>query len=106
MITRAISARTGEAGFTVDGKWLPDNPARVRRHMACTAAQARMAMASAGMLDVAAAAVAASGNPAMQIAWEYGTEWQRNDPRIVALAASIGLTDAQLDDLFLSAMNY
>ena len=104
MITRAVRAGTGERGFVVNGAWLPDDMALIRPHMACTAAQARLALASVGMLDIAATAVGASNDAQMQIAWEYGTEWRRDDPRLTALALAIGLTDADIDDLFLAAM--
>ena len=71
--------------------------------MKCTAAQARLAMFEAGILGQVQSAIEASGDGALQIAWEYGTEWRRDDPRIAAIAASLGLSDDDVDALFVSA---
>lgn len=62
--------------------------------------QARTALRRAGLLAAVEAAVDASGDPEIQDAWEYATEFPRSSPTIAALAAQIGLTDAQVDDLF------
>lgn len=62
--------------------------------------QARTALRRAGLLAAVEATVAASGDPEIQDAWEYATEFPRTSPTIAALAAQIGLTDAQVDDLF------
>jgi hypothetical protein len=65
-------------------------------------AQARLALLGAGLLDQVEAAVAA-GSRATQIAWEMATVIERNSPTVAALSAALGLTDAQLDDLFTTA---
>jgi hypothetical protein len=65
-------------------------------------AQARLALLGAGLLDQVEAAVAA-GSRATQIAWEMATVIERSSPTVVALSAALGLTDAQLDDLFTTA---
>lgn len=62
--------------------------------------QARTALRRAGLLAAVEAAVAASADPEIQDAWEYATEFPRTSPTLAALAAQIGLTDAQVDDLF------
>ena len=69
-----------------------------------SAAQARIALASAGMLEVVKAAVDASSDEALKISWEYGTEWSREDPKLVSLAKTLGMTDSDIDNLFLRAM--
>ena len=46
------------------------------------------------------------GDPAgglVALAWSTATEFQRSSPNIATLAAAIGLTDAQVDDLFRAA---
>lgn len=67
-----------------------------------TPRQARLALLAAGMLDTANAAVAASDKPT-QIAWDYATTIERANPVIAAMAGTLGLTAAQVDDLFRAA---
>lgn len=38
-----------------------------------------------------------------RLAWESATEWERTSPTLNALAAMLGLSDAQVDDLFIAA---
>lgn len=65
--------------------------------------QAKAALALAGLLPQADAAVAASGNVVLQLAWSEATTFKRNSPGIAALAPALGLDDAALDQLFISA---
>ena len=65
--------------------------------------QAKAALAMAGLLDQANAAVAASGDVVLQLAWAEATEFKRNSPGINALAPALGLDDAALDQLFIAA---
>lgn len=61
--------------------------------------RARAALAEAGLIEAVNAGVAALGPAAVQW-WEYGAEVERAHPRIAEIAAALGLTDAQIDDLF------
>lgn len=67
-----------------------------------TIRQARLALLAADLLDDIDAAVAASGRAA-QIEWEYATEVRRDHPLIAAMQAAKGLSDADVDQLFLTA---
>ena len=67
-----------------------------------TAFQARAALLAAGLLDEVEAAVAAADR-LTQTAWEYALRFERVSPTIAALAAALGLGDAELDDLFRAA---
>ena len=67
-----------------------------------TIRQARLALLAAGLLDNVDAAVAA-GDRTVQIEWEYVTELRRDWPTLVGLASALGLTDLQVDDLFVIA---
>ncbi|CAB5155869.1 hypothetical protein UFOVP149_34 [uncultured Caudovirales phage] len=40
---------------------------------------------------------------ATKIAWEYATEFRRDNPLLAALAKNIGMTDASLDQFFIGA---
>lgn len=66
--------------------------------------QARAALLLAGLLDDVEALMAAPGTPALaKLAWADAQEFKRNSPTVQAMAAAIGLTDAQLDELFTTA---
>ena len=65
--------------------------------------QAKVALASAGKLDAANAAVAASGNVALQTAWALAPEISRASPSVAAMGAAIGMQAADLDALFIAA---
>jgi hypothetical protein len=67
-----------------------------------TPRQARIALLAAGHLDAVEAAIAAAPR-AVQIDWEYAIEIRRDNPVIAAMAATIGLTEAQIDALFIAA---
>lgn len=64
--------------------------------------QARAALLAAGLLSDVEAAVAAA-DPFAQLAWAEAQEWRRDSPTLLALAHGIGLTDADIDDLFVQA---
>lgn len=64
--------------------------------------QARAALLAAGLLSDVEAAVAAA-DPFAQLAWAEAQEWRRDSPTLLALAHGIGLTDAEIDDLFIQA---
>ena len=64
--------------------------------------QARLALYGAGLLDDVEAAVAQSTKD-VQIEYEYATELNRQWPTLVFLAGALGLTDEQLDNLFIQA---
>lgn len=67
-----------------------------------TMRQARLALLSAGLLDLVTEAVAGAGQAA-QIEWEYASDVGRNATLIQSLAGVMGLTDEQLDGLFVLA---
>lgn len=64
--------------------------------------QAKAALAQAGLLGQAKQAVA-NADEITQIAWEDATTFNRNSPTIATMAAALGLTDDQVDDLFKQA---
>ena len=67
-----------------------------------TRRQARLALLNAGLLTAVEAWIA-QASPAVQIDWECAQEIQRDWPAIAEAATALGLTDAQLDDLFAAA---
>lgn len=64
--------------------------------------QACQALEGAGLLDDVEAAVAASPRY-VQIDWERATSVDRTWPTLIAMQSALGLTDRQIDDLFVLA---
>ena len=64
--------------------------------------QAKLALLQAGLLDDVEAAIA-QADRAIQIEWEYAIEFKRDWPALLALQPILGLTDRQIDDLFVLA---
>ncbi len=65
--------------------------------------QARLALLQSGLLSQVNTAVASmpgvAGDTA-RIEWEFSSTVERNRPLVQSLVGALGLTDAQLDDLF------
>jgi len=71
-----------------------------------TMRQARLALHAAGLLTGVDAAIAAMPEPdrtAAQITWEFAATVDRQFGMVPALAAAMGMTDTQIDDLFIAA---
>lgn len=68
-----------------------------------TMRQARLALLKSGLLTQVNTAIAnmpgVTGDAA-RITWEFAGDVQRNDPLLAQLAGALGLSYAQLDDLF------
>lgn len=65
--------------------------------------QGRAALLAAGLLEQAEAAVAASEDPLIPIAYTDTAVWLRTSPTIAWLGGQLGLSGAQIDDLFVAA---
>lgn len=73
---------------------------------AVTMRQARLALLAAGLLPSVDAAIAALPEPqksAAKIEWEYSQEVQRHNGLVSVLAPALGLSDEQIDALFVAA---
>ncbi|OGS90870.1 MAG: hypothetical protein A2Z95_06285 [Gallionellales bacterium GWA2_60_18] len=71
-----------------------------------TMRQARLAVLQSGLLATVNAAVAnmpGAEGEAARIEWEFSATVERDRPLVQSLTAALGLTDAQLDDLFMLA---
>lgn len=89
--------------FLYDGAvFLPPPIAKKFIPSKVTMRQARLALLSDGLLDSVNAAIAASTQSA-QIEWEFATTLNRDNPLTVSLSESLGLTQNNLDDLFIKA---
>lgn len=67
-----------------------------------TMRQARLALAATELLATVNAVVA-QADEATQIEWEFAATVDRGWPTLIALQGALGLTDAQIDDLFVLA---
>ena len=61
--------------------------------------QAKAALMQAGLLGQAEALVAAAGG-VTKLAWAEALEFKRTSPTLINLAQALGLTSAELDNLF------
>ena len=76
----------------------PPIPASVTRF------QALATLAAGGWLDTVHVYIdALPRNNVQRLAFENATDWERTSPTVNALAAMLGLSDAQVDDLFIAA---
>lgn len=82
---------------TVDPSMLP--PA-VPKYI--TPRQCRLVLYQQGLLGNVEAMIQQSTED-VRIAWEYASEFRRNDPLLAQFAANLGLTSKQLDDFFIAA---
>lgn len=68
--------------------------------------QALAVLAAGGYLPTIRTYIATLGEDDItRLAWESASEWERTSPTLNALAQMLGLTDAQVDDLFVAASN-
>lgn len=65
-----------------------------------TRRQMLTALHRVGLLATIKAAVAASGDIELQIAFDESQEFQRNNPFLASMAAALGKTDAEIDAVF------
>jgi len=81
-------------------------PAAAAVPQSVTMRQARLALLGAGLLPNVTTAINALVSPqkeAAQIEWEYSQTVERNRGFVLLLGSALGLTSAQLDDLFRQA---
>ena len=65
----------------------------------------RSVLKTNGIFNQAQAAIDVSTNENLKLVWEYGNFADRNSPSIAELTTALGLTDAQVDQMFIDASN-
>jgi hypothetical protein len=96
---RANAARDG-LEETLPAAPPPPTPEQV------TMRQARLALLGAGLLDRISPAIDALPSPQKEVArieWDYSSTVVRSRPLVAMLGQQLGMTDAQLDQLFVTA---
>ena len=68
-----------------------------------TMRQARLALIQAGLLDTINNAIATGTDEVMKVEWEYADEVKRDWDSLNTMATGLGMTERQLDDLFILA---
>ena len=81
--------------------WTVEYEARAQVPNTVTPLQARRALRGAGLLSTVNAWVASQPDEDIKDAWEFASVIERYGPITTGAAAALGLTDAQLDDLFI-----
>ena len=108
----ALRAEThADHTYPVDGWYWFDNldaamAGMPKNVLSVTMRQARLALLGAGLLDDVDAAINAMPEPqrtAARITWDYSSTVERDNEVLVALAASLGLAESDLDNLFTTA---
>lgn len=99
--------REGWRLMTPEEVALADAPPPPAVPSAVSMRQGRKALASVGLLGAVDAAITSIADPAQridaQIDWEYATEIRRQSPLIASLGPALGLSEAQIDSLFIAA---
>lgn len=83
-------------------EWVDGRKVVSETPMLCSPAQMRLVLHRQGLLDLVQGIV--SGDPEASIVWEYATVIERESPWVQALKGQSGLSDNQIDALFLAAM--
>lgn len=95
-------------GWVYDGAFAPPSPAEPTLTVpsSITMRQARLCLHRHGLLASVQPAIDALPEPdrtAAQIEWDYSAAVERNRGFVVMIGQSLGLTETQLDELFIEA---
>lgn len=99
-----IEERNGEWWQTYTGR--DETPDEYRPNMVVTMRQARLALVERGLLGLVQDAIQLIPEPdktKIQIEWEYASEVARTSSWVSVLQPALGVTDEQMDDLFVLA---
>lgn len=66
-----------------------------------TMRQARLALLGANLLTTVDDAIATGTDEALKIEWEYATECRRDWQSLIVMATALGVTELQLDEMFI-----
>lgn len=92
----------GDEGTIEEYVHIPE-PMPIEVPQSLTPRQTRLALLQATLLDEVETML--STNREMQIWWEYSLEILRDHPHIIAMGTALGLTESQLDELFIAGAN-
>jgi len=102
----------GEFFYELEGQWRKGFNTRAitddekRQDMVVSPRQARLALNAAGLLANVETAIEAMSDPektVVRLEWEYATQIERTSAWVVSMGTALGLTELELDQLFISA---
>lgn len=86
--------------------YVPPPPEPIQVPQEVTAFQAKAALDAAGLYDAVEAMMADAATPRIyKLAWREAQVFRRDSPTVLAMASTLGLTSAQVDDLFINAVS-
>jgi len=80
--------------------------ARANVPLKVTAAQARQALSQAGLLNQVKATIEAYNDEQISIWFDHALEWYRQSPYVLGMGLELGLTEQQVDNLFILANQF
>ena len=95
---RNVQVDTSEIEFNI-GLFIPTVPVP----QTVTMRQARLELLNRGLLDSVNATLATLNNAQAQIEWDYSNTVERDNELINALSSALGLSQDDVDDLFIKA---
>lgn len=101
------SQRQTIAEWEAEGNIIPEYQPPALLPPGLSARQFRLGLHVNGLLSSVQASIDALGEPertAAQIEWEYATQIERTHPLVQNLSAQLGLTDEQIDAMWLAAL--
>lgn len=104
-VVQPLSPLTDQQALDIAARFASIDPNAPDVPQEVTPYQARCALDAAGLLDAVEAIVAQSTRQTRN-AWEYGISVRRDSTMINDLGAALGLTSAQIDNLFIQAGTY
>lgn len=90
----------------IDGQFVKPEPPAPNIPESVTMRQCHIALPDAGLLDAVKSSIATmpgTDGERARIDWEYAQEVRRDWPLIDGLGSQLGMTDQQIDDLFVAA---
>ena len=113
IIEEPPSFEKGSLARWIEGSWQiedvpevvpePEPPVVEMPSLGVSRAQALMALYNAGLLTQVRDVVAAHPYEPVRIWFDNATNWHRENPYVLALSMELGLSETQVDELFISA---
>lgn len=98
-----------ETGERVEREMTPDEIAaipvpEINIPQVVSSAQGGIALIQVGYMPAVQSVIDAADTPAeVKWAWERATQWERGSPALAFIANAAGITDEQMDELFIAA---
>lgn len=99
-----IGGEVGGVGWTWDGEKLsPPAQSPVQVPQSITPRQGRITLSRYGLLEAVDEYFLALDDEEAKIDWQFANEWRRDWQLLIDAAVAFGLTEAQIDEMFIQA---